>query len=167
DVVLYVCTSGTIAIGPEKISASVKEHLPNAALTSPMIGALAAFKALDIKATSFLTPYPDEINMIMANCIEDHGVEVVDKGSFHLDDDRDIAKVTPEAIFQAALSMDDPSTQSIFIPCTGLRTSTIISPLEERLGKPVITAHQAMFWHGLRLAGYQTPIKGYGQLMEK
>ena len=37
--------------------------------------------------------------------------------------------------------------------------------IEQKLGKPVITAVQAMFWQSLRLAGFKEKISGYGQLM--
>jgi hypothetical protein len=39
-----------------------------------------------------------------------------------------------------------------------------LDELEERLGKPVLTANQVSIWQGLRLAGDRTARKGLGRL---
>ena len=41
----------------------------------------------------------------------------------------------------------------------------IVEELESRLGKPVVTSNQAMFWHALRLAGYTRHLDGFGRLL--
>ena len=47
---------------------------------------------------------------------------------------------------------------------TGLRCVGIIAALEERLGRPVVTANQASLWRCLRIAGVDRPVTGYGGL---
>ena len=39
--------------------------------------------------------------------------------------------------------------------------------LEETLGIPVITANQATVWQLLKLAGYNRPVSGYGELLRR
>jgi maleate isomerase len=39
--------------------------------------------------------------------------------------------------------------------------------IEQKLGKPVITAVQAMFWQSLRVAGYAGKVSGFGQLLRR
>ncbi|MEO0399173.1 MAG: Asp/Glu racemase [Pseudomonadota bacterium] len=165
DVYMYVCTSGTIAIGDDNILKSVRAHSPNAQLTSPMIGAIAGLRALNASKITFLTPYPDEINESMAAYLAEKGVTTLRAGSFHIDDDREIGRVSPQSIVDAAAALDHEDAEAIFVPCASLRMSTIIEEIEERLGKPVVTAHQAMLWHALRLVGYTEPINGFGRLM--
>ncbi|MFK7941753.1 MAG: hypothetical protein AB8B85_02385 [Paracoccaceae bacterium] len=58
------------------------------------------------------------------------------------------------------------TADSVLIVGTGLRCVGIISALETALGKPVVTANQASLWRCLGLAGVETPVRGYGKLLE-
>jgi maleate isomerase len=161
----YSCTSGSAANRREDFDASLASVGSSARLTSPLYGALEAFKSFGIKRVAMLTPYPDDVVQLMAQYLAVRGVEPVALGSFHFDIDYEIMAIAPQAIFDAAVSLDVKEAEACFIPCTGLRTSSIIEKLERRLNKPVVTAHQAMLWHALRLAGYPGPIDGFGRLM--
>jgi maleate isomerase len=111
-----------------------------------------------------LTPYPDEVTEAMRDCLSEAGIEVISCGSFHIENDYEIINVTPHSIIEAAEALNSSQSDALFIPCTGLRTSTIIDVLEARIGKPVITAHQAMLWDALRLGGYTRTLAGFGRL---
>ncbi|RUW46674.1 MAG: Asp/Glu racemase [Mesorhizobium sp.] len=164
DVFAYGCTSGSALISQAKLEAELHRTAPGAKLTSPMTGAYKAFRNLGIARVSMLTPYPDEVTEAMIGCLRKGGISVVSCGSFHIENDYDIINVTPASIQAASQAINSSDAQAVFIPCTGLRTSSIIDYLEERLGKPVITAHQAMLWDALRLAGYTQPLTGLGTL---
>jgi maleate cis-trans isomerase len=58
-----------------------------------------------------------------------------------------------------------PDAEAVFISGTGLPTVGVIEALEAELGKPVITAVQALMWRALRLAGYRQPVRGHGRLL--
>jgi maleate isomerase len=60
---------------------------------------------------------------------------------------------------------DHPAADAIFISCTNFRTIGVLAALERDLGKPVVSAIQASFWHCLRLAGVEDAIDGYGRLL--
>lgn len=164
DVFAYGCTSGSALISQATLEAELHRTVPGAKLTSPMTGAYKAFRRLGIERVSMLTPYPDEVTRAMIDCLSEAGISVVSCGSFHIENDYEIINVTPDSIIEAAEAVNSSGAEALFIPCTGLRTSTIIEPLEARIGKPVITAHQAMLWDALRLAGYRHPLAGFGKL---
>jgi maleate isomerase len=165
DVFAYACTSGSAAISQATLEAKLHAAIPGARLTSPMTGALRAFAALQVRRVAMLTPYPDDITAMMAGCIERAGCTVVAAGSFHQSIDYDVIRIAPASIVDAALAVDAAEADVLFIPCTGLRTSTVIEELEQRLAKPVVTAHQAMLWDAMRLGGYAAPIPGFGRLL--
>jgi maleate cis-trans isomerase len=50
------------------------------------------------------------------------------------------------------------------VPDTALHTVAWLDDLEERLGKPVLTANQVSVWEGLRVAGDRTVRTGLGTL---
>ncbi|MCW1410681.1 Asp/Glu racemase [Rhizobium sp. 1AS11] len=164
DVFAYGCTSGSALISQETLEAELHRTVPGAKLTSPMTGAYKAFSQLGVQRISMLTPYPDEVTQAMVACLCEAGISVVSCASFHIENDYEIINVTPESIIAAGEAINSADVEALFIPCTGLRTSTIIDPLEARIGKPVITAHQAMLWDALRLTGYKRPLPGRGKL---
>jgi maleate isomerase len=73
-------------------------------------------------------------------------------------------RLSPEALIEATIATDTPDSEAVFISCTGLRTAPIISVLEQRLGKPVVTSNQALAWHALRLAGVTDRLEARGLL---
>ncbi|WP_264224089.1 hypothetical protein, partial [Pararhizobium sp. YC-54] len=165
DVFAYGCTSGSALISQATLEAQLHRTAPGAKLTSPMTGAYKAFTQLGVRRIAMLTPYPDEVTEAMVNCLRDAGIAVVSCASFHIENDYEIINVSPESIIAAGEAINSADIDALFIPCTGLRTSTVIDPLETRIGKPVITAHQAMLWDALRLAGYKRPLAGLGRLL--
>ena len=168
DVLAFSCTSATVAIGFERVAASLRESRPEIPVVTPITAALAAFRTLDVDRVAVLTPYPDDVNATIRDFIEQHGVEVTKFAAFHgLLTDYEVSRIPPQAIYEAGLEMDDPRIQAVFISCTGIRAVEIADQLERALGKPVITSNQAMCWQCLRSAGYAAPVPGFGRLLRE
>jgi maleate isomerase len=166
DVVAYSCTSGTVAFGYDEIAAQIRAGgRPDATVVTPITAAIAGFERLGIKKVSLLTPYVDSVNQAMRGFLEEHGIEVLNIGSFCLDDDIEMAELSPEAIHQAALEVCSPDADALFISCTAIRAVEVIERTELALGKPVLSAIQSLFWQSIRAAGYTLPIEGFGQLL--
>ncbi|MER9032266.1 hypothetical protein [Mesorhizobium sp. M0674] len=165
NVFIYSCTSGSAVISHERLENELRQTAPGASLTTPMTGALRAFGELGVKNVAMVSPYHDDVGEIMVSCLGKSGVSVCSSSSFYFDMDYDVNSVSPQCLFEAACSTDRIDADAVFIPCTSFRTSSIIDRLEAQLGKPVVTAHQAMLWDALRLARYQKPISGYGKLL--
>lgn len=87
--------------------------------------------------------------------------------------------VPPEQRVAAGLGFEQPlepllaqigahcpvEADGILIAGTGFRCVGLIDTLEETSGRPVVTANQASLWRGLRLAGLEDRIAGYGRLL--
>ena len=114
---------------------------------------------------ALLTPYTDDINEVVESFISGRGVDIAVKGAFKQRGDPNITRVPPKAIYDAALELGQADVEGVFISCTALRVSSVLEPLEQALGKPVVSSNQAMAWHCLRLAGYDDPVSGYGRLL--
>lgn len=165
DALAYSCTSGTAVIGYDAVAASVHQVRPGIPVATPITAALAALARFDARKVAVLTPYVDEVSAPIVACLEAGGVEVVGLTSFQIADDNDMARLPPEAIFQAALEADRPDAEALFISCTAIRAVDVLERAEQALGKPVITANQVLFWQALRAAGYTRPVAGYGRLL--
>ena len=165
DVIAYSCTSGTVSIGPDEVTAQIRNGRPGVNVVTPITAALAAFETLGIKRISLMTPYTDDVNRTMAGFLEQHGVEIANVAGFCLEDDQEMARLTPDGIRSAALEIADPDADAVFVSCTGIRSAEAIEAIETALGKPALCSNQCMFWQSLRLAGYTQPVEGFGRLL--
>jgi len=167
DAIAFACTSGAVAIGRERVRACIGESHPGVPVTAPLEAAGCALRALEAERVAVVTPYVDEVNELIAGALEDDGRTISRFGSFHLAADPEMTAVAPASLHAAALALDCADAEAVFICCTALRPAGILADLEQRLGKPVISSHQAMLWHALALAGVDEPIHGYGSLLER
>ena len=165
DSVAYSCTSGTVVLGYDTVARNVREIRPGIPVTTPITAALDALDQFKVRRISVLTPYTDEVNVQIANYITQNGIAIVEFTSFQIADNDTMAKTTPQAIFDAALQANRPDAQALFISCTAIRAVEVVDEIERTIGKPVITANQALFWQALRTAGFDQPVDGFGSLL--
>ncbi len=166
DVVAYSCTSGSVVIGYDAVAARIHAVRPGVPCVTPITASLAALDRFGARRLAILTPYADDVNAAIASHIQTQGKEIAAFTSFHIEDNETMAALTPEAIYQGALEADRPDADALFISCTAIRAVDVVGRIEETLGKPVITANQAMFWQALRAAGCDLPVPGYGRLFD-
>ncbi len=93
------------------------------------------------------------------------GLETVSLTCLGIEDDRDMARLTPDSIAAVASEVCDPAAEGLFISCTAVRAAEAVEEIENALGKPVVTSNQAMFWQALRTAGCDLPVPGFGRLL--
>lgn len=165
DVIAYSCTSASVAIGPDEVTAQIHKGRPGVEVVTPISAATAAFQVCDVKRISLLTPYTADVTQAMASFIEDQGTEVLNFAHFDLLDDQDMARLKPDRIHDAAVEIAHPDAGAVFISCTGVRTVETIELLENSLNKPVFCSNQCMFWQSLRYSGYDKPVAGFGRLL--
>ena len=167
DAVAYSCTSGTIVLGYDAVAASIRAAHPAVPVITPITAVHAALGALGVSRVALLTPYLDELNQVMRGWLEDSGIAVAGMHGFLMEDDNDMARIPPEAILEAVLRAGErtPEAEAVFVSCTALRAADIVEEAERRLGKPVVTSIQALFWQTVREAGCRLPVAGYGRLL--
>ena len=94
DVVAFGCTSASMVIGEEMVFTKIREKRPDAACTTPITAAFAAFAALGVKRIGVLTPYRQDINDFMRDYIAERGYEVPIFGSFNEENDNIAARIS-------------------------------------------------------------------------
>ncbi|MDG4853469.1 MULTISPECIES: aspartate/glutamate racemase family protein [unclassified Mesorhizobium] len=165
DVVGFGCTSATMTLGEEAVFAEIRKARPGVACTTPVTGALAAFKALGAKGIGLLTPYAPEINQGLVTYFTGRGLDIAAVATFDRRDDREAARISLASIEAAAERMAAaPGVDAIFISCTSLRVAEAVAELEQRIGIPVTSSNHAMAWHCLRLAGIDDLVPSGGRL---
>jgi maleate isomerase len=166
DVLVYSCTSATVAIGYENVASSLVSARAETPVVTPITAALAAFRALQVKKIAVVTPYPDDVNVAMYDYLEEQGAVIRGFYAFKgLLTDYEVSRLPPRAIYEAGLEADNPDVEAVFISCTGIRSVEIADELERSLRKPVVTSNQASFWQCLRYAGCSAKVPGFGRLL--
>ena len=170
DVMALGCTSGSFIGGCEYDKQLIKE-MEEASNGVPCIttsgAAVAALKAFGVKKIAVATPYIQEVNERGKRYLEENGFEVTNMIGLDLLYDREIDSQSYETVYKLARKVDTEDAEAVAILCTGIRSIGILQHLEKDLGKPVISAIQATFWHALRTSGVKDSIKGYGSLLEE
>ena len=165
DTVAYGCTSGTVAIGEERIVSQIHKSKPGVYVTTPITAALRAFKKLDINKIAILTPYPKLVNETVYDYLQKRRIEVDSFSGFNLEYDSDIAKVDPQHLIKTIKNINYSDADAVFVSCTALRIAEVLQEIEDLIKKPIISSNQAIIWDSIRSTKIKSSITGYGKLL--
>lgn len=167
-----VCFGGTSAsflhgtAYDRALTRKIEGWVPGPLVTTASTATLAALRKVSAGKVALATPYVSAIHERAVRFLSENGHEVVASAHLDITDDHALADVSIEEVYDHVLSVDHPDATAIFVSCTNFRTVGAIAALEERLGKPVISAIQASFWHCLHLLNVRGARPGYGSLFQ-
>ncbi len=169
DIIVYGCTTGSLLEGIEwenKLRESIEKHTGIKTITTAQ-AVVEALRKLGAKKIVVATPYIEELNQREKRFLEDNGFEVLRIKGLDIIKNTDIGRQPPWVAYRLAKEVFHRDADAVFISCTNFRTIEIIAPLEQDLGKPVISSNTASFWLALRTLNLGTVIRGYGKLLEQ
>ncbi|MFD2419957.1 Asp/Glu racemase [Amycolatopsis pigmentata] len=156
EVVLYACTACSFVGGHDgerALRAAMREAgAPRAVTTSGAV--LAALAALEVRSVAVVHPYIEPVGARLAGFLREAGVDVVAARGLGLDA-LTVGAVDYAAVAELVAAGDHPDAEAVFVSCTALPTYDIVAPLEDQLGKPVVTANQAGLWAALHAIGFE------------
>jgi len=164
--IAFACTSGSFSKG-KGYDREIARKITNAAGTSATTAANAsveALKRLQVKKVAVGAPYEDELCTRLRRFLQDYRFSVVNLMGLGLTGS-EICEQPPSVAYDLARKVDRPEADGVFISCTGFRTAEVLQALEDDLGKPVVSANQALMWRSTRLSGVKSPVVGYGRLL--
>jgi maleate isomerase len=152
-VVTFACTSGSFVggVAAEYVLRRTMQEA-GAPAVSTTSGALAeALALLGVRRLAIATPYIEPVTARLIQFLHEHGVTTVAQQGLGLLGN--IWRVSYAEVVEIVTAVDRPDAEALFISCTNLPTYDVIEPLEQALGKPVITANQVTMWAALRAIG--------------
>lgn len=170
DVVMYGCTSATLAHGPifdcdlrEKISVQIGAKTVTAA------GALVhALKHLGVTRIGFASPYVPSLNDEAIAFLAGEGFETVTRSEVSETlGNLGQGALSPDQVVELGLGADHTDVEAVVLSCTDMRSVEVIEQLEHALGKPVVTSNQAMMFQALNVANLGPAQAGFGRLFER
>ncbi len=179
DVLMYACTSGTAVIGESEVMRLLRagraadetavndESVQNQiSCTTPVTAVLTALEHFSARRISILTPYIQSVNQKLVEFFQSRDIEIINIHGFGMENDTDMTGVSHDSIFQAAITACHEHADLLFISCTALRAAEVVSKIENKINKPVITSNQAMMWHALKLLQRPFQVHGFGRLFQ-
>ena len=165
NTVAYGCTSGTIAIGEDKVKEKIQLVKPGCHVTTPITSAIKAFNKMNVKKVAVFTPYPESVNKTISEYFIKKNINVMSFSTFNLDLDVDFARVDPKYLSEILTKLNINDADALFVSCTALPALEILNEVEKKINKPVFSSNQTLIWDTIRSVGYKSSVEGYGKLL--
>ena len=166
--IVYGFTSSAYVIGVEG-EAEMIARLEGRTRGIPVAAACRAvvegLRVLAARRIALIDPpwFDTELNGLGRRYYESAGFEVVYSAPCGLPSDQ--AKITPADLHAWVSEHVSTNADAIVIGGNGFRAVGAIAALEEDLGRPVVTANQALLWAALRVADADVgSVRDYGRL---
>ena len=169
DVLVFAHTMGSIVAGPgrdHELASMLGDAAGCRAITTAG-AAMDAFRALGLGKLVIVGPYTDDLLVMEKEYFEASmdGLRILGHKAFGIKNGWDIGQLEPREFFRAARDADHPDADAVFISGTNGRTIEVLEPLEQDLGKPVLSANQVTMWAALRHLGIGG-VHGFGSLFD-
>ncbi|EQD82317.1 maleate cis-trans isomerase [Saccharopolyspora erythraea D] len=167
--VIWACTSGSFVFGWDGAREQVEKlqavtGLPTSSTSFAFVHAAAR---LGLQRVAVAATYPADVAERFVEFLQVAGIEVVRLSSRGIITAAEVGTLGREQVLDFAAANDDERAQALLMPDTALHSVAWLDELEQRLGKPVLTANQVSAWEGLRLAGDRAAREGLGTLFRQ
>jgi maleate isomerase len=175
DVVATACLVAIMAQGPgyhctaeEQIDEVLRREGADAPVVSSAGALLHGLEALGARRIAMVTPYMKPLTRLVADYIEDAGIEVRDALSLEVRDNRAVAALDPAALIEHHRRLDLRDCDALVLSaCVQMRSLEAIEPVERECGLPTISAATATTWAILRALDLETAAPGAGALLNE
>ena len=168
DLIVFGCTSDSMAFGDETLIPVISEASGVAAITTAT-AITSTLKELGVTQIAMASPYTDETNRKEAGFLQRAGFSVVAAAGLSLNTSlmqiQKMSRVTPTEVYQLALSVDCHDAEALLICCTDFNTLDVIEQLEEELHKPVVSSNVATFSTAMQHLGVAAGQEAFGQVI--
>ena len=173
NVVATACLVAIMAQGAKHhcvMQAEIESILEREQVPAPVVssaGALIdALNALGARKIGMVAPYLKPLTRLVAEYIEDAGVEVGDAFSLEVSDNQAVAALDPEDLKSHWRRLDLRDCDALVISaCVQMPSLPAIEEVERRSGLPTLSAATATTWAILRALNLEPLVPGAGQLL--
>jgi maleate isomerase len=164
--IAYGFTSSAYVIGAEDEAAMIarlEQRTNGTPVVTPCAAMVRGLRVLGAARVAHVDPpwFDAELSGLGRRYYESAGFQVVHSGACDLPSDQ--AKITPASLYAWVMEHAPGDADAVAIGGNGFRAVGAIDALEKDLGRPVVTANQALLWAALRAAGMDpSSITGYG-----
>lgn len=165
---VWACTSGSFVFGWEGAEEQVRGVGDAAGVpaSSTSFAFVHAARRLGVRRVAVAATYPADVAERFVEFLSVGGVEVASLSSRGIVTAAEVGRLAAEEVVEFVAGNDHPDAEAVLVPDTALHSAGVLERLEQRVGKPVLTANQVSVWEGLRLAGALRQWSGLGSLFQ-
>jgi len=132
---------------------------------TPSVAILKGLEALgNPRRIAILSPYWPPADEMIANWFRSGGFDVVKSNGLKATGPTNVARISPDRIFEGFASIDDPRAEVMIHVGTALPVSALTPEIERRHGKPLVGVNVATYWATMRSIGIEDRKTGFGKL---
>jgi maleate isomerase len=173
SVVATACLVAIMAQGPghhRVMQVEIESTLERERAPAPVVssaGALVdALHALGARRVGIVTPYLKELTRLVADYIEEAGIEVGDAVSLEVSDNQAVAALDPEDLKAHWRRLDLRDCDALVLSaCVQMRSLAAIEEVERQSGLPTLSAATSTTWASLCALELEPIVPGAGALL--
>jgi len=173
DVMAYACLVAIMCQGPgyHRVSETrLSKVVADIRVPTPVISSAGALvdsiKELGFKKVAIITPYMKPLTQQVIDYIESEGIEVTDSISLEVSDNLAVGHLDPMNLIEHANRLDISSADAVVLSaCVQMPSLPAIQMVEDRLGKPVLTAAAATVYQILKELKLDPVVPNAGYLL--
>jgi maleate isomerase len=173
DVMAYACLVAIMCQGPGyhrvsearlgKVTAETQAPAPVISSAGALVDSI---KELGFKRVAIITPYMKPLTQQVIDYIESEGIEVVDSISLEVSDNLAVGRLDPSDLVGHADRLDIRRADAVVLSaCVQMPSLPAIQEVEDRLGKPVLTAAAATVYQILKKLDLEPIVPNAGYLL--
>jgi maleate isomerase len=173
DVLAYACLVAIMCQGPgyHRVSEARLGRTTEAnGAPTPIVSSAGALiegiKALGARRVSIITPYMKPLTQQVVEYIESEDIEVIDSISLEVPDNLEVGRLDPMNLIGHADRLDVSGADAVVLSaCVQMPSLAAIQRVEDRLGKPVLSAAVSTVYRILKTLDLAPRVPNAGSLL--
>jgi maleate isomerase len=173
DVLAYACLVAIMCQGPgyhieseRRLAATVAGNKAPTPIVSSAGALVDAIRELGFKKVAIITPYMKSLTQQVIDYIEDAGIKVTDSISLEVSDNLEVGRLDPLNLLEHAARLDISDADAVVLSaCVQMPSLAAIQQVEDRLGKPVLSAATATVYRILKKLELAPVVPNAGYLL--
>jgi maleate isomerase len=173
DVLAYACLVAIMCQGAgyHRTSESrLKKTVESNGAPTPIVSSAGALvegvKTMGFKRVAIITPYMKPLTQQVVDYIQSEDIEVTDSISLEVSDNLAVGRLDPLNLIGHADRLDISNADAVVLSaCVQMPSLPAIQAVEDRLGKPVLSAATSTVYRILKTLGLNTQVPNAGYLL--
>ena len=173
DVLAYACLVAIMCQGPgyhrqseTRLSRVAEENGAPTPIISSAGALCEGINAMGFRKVAILTPYMKPLTQQVATYIESEGIEVTDALSLEVSDNLEVGRLDPMNLLEHVKRLDVGQADAVVLSaCVQMPSLPAIQLVEDRLGKPVLSAAVATVYRILKTLDLKAEVPSAGHLL--
>ncbi len=173
DVLAYACLVAIMCQGPgyhmeseRRLFQATKENGAATPIISSAGALVDGIKTLGAKKVAIITPYMKPLTNQVIDYIESSEIQVTDSISLEIQDNLKVGRQDPMRLVDIVKDLDVSQADAVVLSaCVQMPSLQAIQKVEDKIGKPVLSAAVATVYNILKTLGLKPYVPNAGKLL--